>query len=128
VGLIWIVQVVHYPLFVSVGADHFVEYESSHKVRITWVVAPGMFAELGLAVALVFALSGTALVLAWAGLVMLAFNWGSTFFVQVPLHARLSGGFDASAHRLLVRTNWARTACWSARGVLALVMIAQHTG
>lgn len=128
VGLIWIVQVVHYPLFAHVGRDRFVEYESSHKARITWVVAPAMFAELGLAVALVFALSGTALTLAWLGLGMVALNWILTFFVQVPLHARLSRGFDGAAHRRLVRTNWARTVCWSVRGVLALVLIASNTG
>jgi hypothetical protein len=30
VGLIWFVQVVHYPLFASVGADEFVAYENAH--------------------------------------------------------------------------------------------------
>ena len=40
--------------------------------------------------------------------------------VQVPLHRRLQGGFDAAAHRRLVRTNWLRTAAWTLRAALAL--------
>jgi hypothetical protein len=27
VGLIWVIQIVHYPLFTSVGSDSFAEYE-----------------------------------------------------------------------------------------------------
>lgn len=33
VGLIWFVQVVHYPLFASVGADGFTDYETAHRRR-----------------------------------------------------------------------------------------------
>ena len=43
-----------------------------------------------------------------AGLV--AVNWHSTALIQVPLHRRLAGGFDPSAARRLVVTNWWRTA------------------
>ena len=32
-GLIWFVQVVHYPLFAAVGADQFVAYEVAHQRR-----------------------------------------------------------------------------------------------
>ena len=33
-------------------------------------------------------------------------------------------GFEVSVHRRLVRTNWLRTAVWSVRGVLALLIAA----
>lgn len=122
-GVIWIVQVVHYPLFAGVGADRFADYERAHQRRITRVVAPAMFVELGLAIALVLMLDGPALRLAWAGLALLAVNWVSTFAVQVPAHTSLAGGFDERAHKRLLATNWVRTAAWSARGVIALVMI-----
>jgi hypothetical protein len=52
-----------------------------------------------------------------------ALVWLSTAFVQVPLHARLSAGFDTRAHRRLVATNWVRTLSWTARGLLALWMV-----
>ncbi len=53
VGLIWTIQVVHYPLFGAVGADRFVSYEAAHSRLITLVVAPMMFVELAGSVALV---------------------------------------------------------------------------
>jgi len=127
-GVIWIVQVVHYPLFAGVGADGFADYERAHKRRITYIVAPAMFAELGLAIALLLVLDGAALRLAQAGLALLAVNWISTFAVQVPAHTSLAGGFDERAHRRLLSTNWIRTACWSARGVAGLAMVFAHAG
>ena len=45
VGLIWFVQVVHYPLFSSVGQSPFPEYERLHQKRTTLVVAPLMLIE-----------------------------------------------------------------------------------
>jgi hypothetical protein len=40
---------------------------------------------------------------------------------------RLSTGFDPVVHRRLVRTNWVRTAAWTARGAAAVAMIAVAT-
>ena len=40
VGLIWIIQVVHYPLFARVGEDGFVAYEAAHTRLISLVVGP----------------------------------------------------------------------------------------
>ena len=85
-GLIWIVQVVHYPLFASVGREVFASYEAAHARLITLVVGPVMLLELAAAVALAFvrpaSVPGWA---AWAGLGLLAAIWISTFLVQVPL-------------------------------------------
>ena len=45
VGLIWFVQIVHYPLFGEVGHDRFADYERNHQNRTTLVVAPLMLVE-----------------------------------------------------------------------------------
>ena len=119
-GVIWFVQVVHYPLFARTGAAGFADYERDHARRTGWVVGPAMMLELLLALALA-ARGGMA---AWAGLALLAVIWLSTALVQVPLHRRLQGGFDAAAHRRLVRTNWLRTAAWTLRAALALRLAA----
>ncbi len=121
VGLIWVVQVVHYPLFARVGADHFHAYWRGHTRLITWLVAPAMFAELVTGV-LLFAvrppgLSLPLLVLAFG---LLLVNWLSTWLVQIPLHERLGRRFDPATIRRLVLTNWVRTAAWTLRGVLVL--------
>lgn len=124
VGVIWIVQVVHYPLFAGVGEAGWRAYEAQHQSRITWVVGPTMLVELATAVWLV--VQRPAAFPAWAvvaGAALVGVIWASTAFVQVPLHNALGGAFDADAHRRLVATNWLRTAAWTARGLLVLWLL-----
>ena len=45
--------------------------------------------------------------------------------LQVPQHRILEGGFDPAAHRFLVSSNWVRTIAWTARGVVALFLLAR---
>jgi hypothetical protein len=120
VGLIWTIQMVHYPLFAQVGPEHFVAYHRRHTREITLVVGPLMLAELVTAALLV--LEGNRDPWLLASLPLLALIWISTGFVQIPLHNTLTSGFDAHAHRRLVSTNWWRTAAWSARGICIMMM------
>lgn len=124
VGVIWFVQLVHYPLFGGVGEDGFVAYAGDHSRRTTWVVAPAMLIELGTGVLLV-ARHPAGIGWEWpvAGLALLGVAWGSTAFVQVPRHRQLGAGFDAAAWRGLVASNWVRTVAWSVRGLLVLAML-----
>ena len=123
VGLIWFVQIVHYPLMARVGEAQFQAYEHAHTARTTWVVAPLMLAELASAAMLVPLMGREAMPLTVSGLLALGLIWGSTFLLQVPAHRRLLGGFDARAHRCLVGTNWVRTVLWSLRGVLSCLLL-----
>jgi magnesium-transporting ATPase (P-type) len=119
-GLIWFVQVVHYPLFAGVGGEKFAAYEAAHARLTTWVVAPLMLVELITALSIAF--SGPPLIPSrerWLGLALVGALWLSTAAVQVPLHNRLAAGFDAEAWSALVRSNWIRTAAWSIRALLA---------
>jgi len=59
-----------------------------------------------------------------ATLYMAGVIWMSTWLWQVPAHRRLEAGFDAAAHLRLTRTNWVRTAAWTARSVIALALAA----
>lgn len=120
VGVIWFVQIVHYPLFHRVGEAGFAEYERQHTRRTGYVLAVPMLVELATMVALAWRLGGG---LAWSGLGLLMVIWLCTWRWQVPAHRRLEHGFDAATHRRLVRTNWVRTIAWSARGILALALL-----
>ena len=124
-GAIWIVQLVHYPLFAGVGESGWAAYEAQHQTRITWVVGPLMVLELVTAVWLV--LDRPDAIPAWlavAGAVLVGVIWASTAFVQVPLHSALSAGaFDPDAHARLVATNWIRTAAWTLRAGIVAVML-----
>jgi hypothetical protein len=125
-GAIWIVQAVHYPLFALVGRDGFGEYEREHQRRITPVVGVAMSVEAVTAVLLLVDTPvGVAPGLLVLGAILLLPIWLSTALLQVPAHRRLSGGFDAGAAARLVRTNWIRTALWTARSALILAVLAQ---
>lgn len=122
-GLIWFVQVVHYPLFARVGNLDFPSYEQRHTSLTTWVVAPPMLIEAATAVLLIwFRPMSVASWSLWTGLGLLGVCWLSTAFIQVPCHELLSKVFDPIVHQRLVSTNWLRTAAWSLHGGLVLWM------
>ncbi len=119
VGLIWTIQVVHYPLFGAVGEAGFVGYHARHSTRISVVVIPLMLVEL------VTTIGSVAVGISpWTSLIPVVVVWATTFLISVPLHGRLGTGFDPRAHRALVVTNWIRTAAWTAHGAMLLVAIA----
>jgi hypothetical protein len=123
-GLIWFVQLVHYPLFLFVGASDFARYEREHTRRVTWVVAPLMAIEALTAIVLVILVAGINMrVAAIVGLLLLVAIWASTALLQVPCHRKLSTGFDLSTARRLVTTNWMRTLAWTARAGVAMFML-----
>ena len=128
-GLIWFVQVVHYPLMARVGSAGFATYEAAHVRRTTWVVAPLMLTEAASAAALVLAPpDGADRGLVLTGAVLLLLVWAATAWLSVPCHRRLAGGWDAAVARRLVRTNWVRTAAWSARAAIAVALLATAPG
>lgn len=121
VGLIWFVQVVHYPMFSLVGTDAFNAYESAHQRLTTYVVAPLMLLELATAIGLVTNRpTAVSNVSAWVGLTLVGVIWLSTAVLQVPAHSALQSGFDETVHRRLVSTNWIRTIAWTGRGLLVV--------
>lgn len=124
VGLIWLIQIVHYPLFARVGELHFKEYSEDHQRLITYVVLPLMFVELASSFALYFSRpDGVSKAWVIAGLALVMLIWGSTFLIQVPQHSRLLLGYDAEMCRRLVAGNWIRTIAWSVRGYLTAWMV-----
>jgi uncharacterized membrane protein len=123
IGVIWFVQVVHYPLFAQTGSANFVAYEQRHTSLTTWVVAPPMLLEVFTGLLLLgLRPTGVSTWQLWLGLTLLVVIWLSTALIQVPCHNLLSQGFDPVVHQRLVGTNWIRTVAWSLRGLLVLWM------
>lgn len=126
IGVIWFVQVVHYPLFGGVGRDGWPAYAAAHGRRTTRVVGPPMLVELATGVLLVLrpppGVPPSAL---WAGLALIGVAWASTGLLQVPRHRDLAGGWDPAAHRSLVAGNRVRVVAWTLRGMLLLWILAR---
>lgn len=125
-GVIWFVQVVHYPLFSGVASEGFGYYAASHARLMTYIVALPMFVELLTGAFLLFWRRpvGVELLPLGIGFALIIVIWLSTFLLQVPQHNTLGAGFDAAAHRMLLLTNWLRTAAWTLRSLLVLWMVA----
>ena len=124
-GLIWFVQVVHYPAYRFVGAAEMHRYQAHHQRATSWIVGPPMLVELAAALLLVVRpLPEIHPGWGWSGLGLLGVIWASTAFWQVPLHLRILNNGSAEDVGRLVRSNWLRTAGWSLRATLSLAMLA----
>lgn len=121
VGVIWFVQLVHYPLFAGYTGDGFRQAMLDHQRRTTWVVAPLMLTEGVTSAALLVLLSGWQV---WLGVGCVAVWAFSTAAVQMPLHAQMvRDGFDPALVRLLVRSNWVRTTAWTLHGLVCASLL-----
>ncbi|MBL8812211.1 MAG: hypothetical protein JNM43_18750 [Planctomycetaceae bacterium] len=126
VGVIWFVQVVHYPMFAMVGPEQFAKWEQRNVVLTTWVVGPGMLVEAITTLGLFFIpRQFVSRKVAAKGAILLGVIWLSTHFLQVPCHDKLATGFDPEAHQSLVQSNWLRTVAWSMRGLLVIGLLSQ---
>ena len=116
VGLIWFVQIVHYPMMASFDRKNFAACEKEHCDRTGWGVVPLMLGEVfTFTLLLLEGVRSNAFLV--SGL-LLCVIWASTFLLQVPLHRALLQGWNAGAHRRLVATNWIRTVAWTGRAGL----------
>ena len=125
-GLIWFVQIVHYPLFASVGEPVFVVYARHHAHLTGYVVGGPMLIELGTALAaLIPGLRPPffSTVPAWTSAALVLLLWATTGLLQVPQHERLGQTRDVRVIRHLVRGNWIRTILWSIRSILLLACL-----
>lgn len=126
VGMIWLIQLVHYPLFDRVGAESFTAYHNGHTSRITPLVGVVMLVELGTLIVLIIAPPpGVPRAALWLGAGLLLLIWFMTAFVNSPQHTRLAAGYDPDLVRALVTTNWVRTLAWSGRGLLVVWLLAR---
>lgn len=111
VGVIWMVQLVHYPAFYYVDEEKFKDFSLFHQAKITYIVGPIMIIEL---------LSGLYLmpkadIFILSSLVLLIAIWLVTFFFSVKEHNKLLHGKDQEAIKSLILSNWARTILWSVK-------------
>ena len=124
VGLIWTVQVVHYPLFESVGAEAYPQYQSRHIDRIGAVlVVPWGLEGLSIVALLVLARDRTMRMLAVAGAALMGLILLVTMIWAAPVHGELLDGFDSDQHDTLMASNLVRTLLWTARGGVAMAMV-----
>jgi len=120
-SIIWLIQIVQYPLFKFVDSNSFQRFHSGHTRKITWVVGPIILAECLSISILLFKIRfhdevvpiglDFSILLVWLSLSLGCLI--STAILSVPCHDRLSQGWDLAAHEKLLKTNWIRTLLWT---------------
>lgn len=118
-GLIWVIQILHYPAFALIREERFSEFHALHSKNITFIVGPVMLIELATAALLVVKFSEQKFF--WFNLFFLLVIWGCTALLSVPIHNDLALQQDQVLITKLVTTNWPRTILWTLR-LIALVI------
>ncbi|MFO7846388.1 MAG: hypothetical protein R6V27_07495 [Balneolaceae bacterium] len=123
-GLIWTVQLVHYPSFHAFEKNQFAKHMDFHRTRISYIVLPVMLLELASSVSLAAMSTNfrSEFIIALAVLIII---WASTFFLQVPAHGAIAQTYDRDVVKKLVATNWIRTLCWTFRTSILLYVLSK---
>ena len=117
VGIIWVIQLLHYPTFHFIKESDYVEFQHFHMQRISFIVVPVMIIELLSGFMLVYYFRSNLLILC---LIILLVIWAITFVFFTKLHQSLLGGYDKIIVDKLVQINWSRTVLWSLRLIILI--------
>jgi hypothetical protein len=123
-GLIWFVQIVHYPLFAQVDPEQFLRYVQLHRRLTSIVVVAPMVLQIVTALYVAVGSSREDARLLWVNFGLVLIIWMATAACSIPSHNRLClGGFDAATIDWLVKTNWVRTIAWSICSVILMAVL-----
>ena len=122
VGVIWVIQLVHYPSFHFVELKQYTTFQRFHMSRISYVVIPAMLTELFTLILIVISMDQIdTLVLASA--ILLIFIWLMTAVFFSGVHQKLTLGYDQTVVDKLVKLNWGRTLLWTLRLLLISIFM-----
>ena len=117
VGVIWVIQLLHYPSFHFIGDQKYIEFQHFHMQRISIIVIPAMLTELASALLLAYFFESSLTIILLA---LVIGNWAITLIFFTNMHQKLTDGYDHSIVNRLVQINWSRTALWSLRLIILL--------
>lgn len=122
-GVILIIQLIHYPAFLWVASADFATFHLQHTRVMGYIASPLMILELMLAcIGLVYflELSKWNLII---NFLLVLFLWSVTFFKSVPIHSVLAVTKDIDLIHQLISSNWLRTIGWVLKFMIALILV-----
>lgn len=120
VGIIWVIQVVHYPSFHFIETDEYVSFQKFHMDKIAYIVVPVMLIESISGFILIYNELNTVLLIS---MILLFFIWVLTGIFFVPIHQKLTSGYQEELVEKLVKINWVRTIFWTIRLLLVMAYL-----
>ena len=117
VGVIWVMQLVHYPSFHFIDSSRYRSFQNFHMKNISFIVVPAMIFELGSGLIILYYNIQDSF---WffISMLMLITIWIITAVFFTALHGKLTRGYDRVIVDSLVRINWIRTGLWTARLII----------
>ena len=129
VGLIWTIQLVHYPSMRFIPKEKFLAYHKFHSLRISLIAMPLMIIELITSFLLLYQnFNNVIQKIFLINFVLVVLIWLSTFLIQVPLHNVLSKEKNSKIISKLILSNWFRTILWTARSILMILFLSFTMG
>ena len=129
VGLIWLIQLVSYPLFSYVNVGDFQKYHSHHVKKITPIVALAMTLEASIALILLIFTPSDSIGLLVINTLLVCLIWVSTAFIQIPYHQRLEFPKNQILYtEKLIKTNWIRTILWTFKLIISIWVLMSFVG
>ena len=116
-GVIWVIQIVHYPSFHFIEKELYTAFQKFHMNKISIIVIPIMLAELitGMMLFLDKSSKSPFLIISFVILVLI---WLITGVFFSKAHNELIAGYQELVVNQLVAMNWIRTLLWTLRLLL----------
>ena len=124
-GVIWVIQIVHYPSFHFIEKELYTAFQKFHMNKISIIVIPIMLAELitGIMLFLDKSFKSPFLIIS---IIILVLIWLITGVFFTKAHNELIAGYQELVVNQLVAMNWIRTLLWTLRLLLLTSFVYLH--
>ena len=124
-GVIWVIQIVHYPSFHFIEKELYTAFQKFHMNKISIIVIPIMLAELitGMMLFLDKSYKSPLLIIS---VIILVLIWLTTGVFFTKAHNELITGYQQAVVNQLVVMNWIRTSLWTLRLLLLIGFVHLH--
>ena len=124
-GVIWVIQIVHYPSFHFIEKELYTAFQKFHMNKISIIVIPIMLAEL-ITGMMLFLDRGSKSPFLIISFVILVLIWLITGVFFSKAHNELMTGYQELVVNQLVVMNWIRTLLWTLRLLLLTSFVYLH--
>ena len=124
-GVIWVIQIVHYPSFHFIEKELYTAFQKFHMNKISIIVMPIMLAELITGIMLFLDKSSKSPFLT-ISIIILVLIWLITGVFFTKAHNELIAGYQELVVNQLVAMNWIRTLLWTLRLLLLIGFVYLH--
>ena len=124
-GVIWVIQIVHYPSFHFIEKELYTAFQKFHMNKISIIVIPIMLAELITGMMLFLDKSSKSPFLT-ISIIILVLIWLITGVFFTKAHNELIAGYQELVVNQLVAMNWIRTLLWTLRLLLLTCFVYLH--